>query len=499
MASFSALPLEILRMIGDYFTNPDLEVIFALGALAGSSRRNHWIFNEQLYQVDARNPYGSRAMIWAAGAGQIETMKMAVASGANVNWRGPVAYAEPDPSDDPNRTPPQMTATALQLAVENGKDAAVQWLLAHGARLDIGAKALCECHPKGDPERQTWPTGTFRYPQWYPLHTALCNGRVSTFRILVEAGASLDKLRAGKPRPQEGPTALQNAAYAGNAAIFDFILKQPDAASRLDAPAPPGKTPLDLVYQGWGSGNSTRESRAHIFRKLAQHGVRLGIDATTSKSVLLRACCHGIFGAALDILESGACPWLSGESMQALLYRTLKAPGSHNHEYVKLTNDNASDRYYRENPEVRQRERQDLVKFLVYWGANIHDTWYTETHFGETAAMLAARPTRPPSAPLEMVKLVRSLGVDLQARNSHGMTVLHYLVLRLTKPPWFPMPIDPSSFSLKTLEYLVRDANLAPNARDNEGKSALDYVYDATLVPLPHVPAEDRGSIDPRV
>jgi ankyrin repeat protein len=481
-------------MIADYFTNPeDARVFNDLNALARTSRRNYWVFNEQLYRVDAGKPNGSDAILWGATNGEIGTMRWAVAAGADVNWRGIMTFLPGDPD-------PQSTATPLHIAVQEGEDAAVQWLLAHGAKTKVGVMALCECHAEGDPERQSWPISTARSPQWYPLHTAICNGRVSTFRILVEAGADLDKLRPGAPRPEESPTALQNAAYAGNHEIFDFILEQPGAAARLNATVPSGTTILDLVYDGWGSGNSTRQGRAHIFRKLAEHGTRLGIDATTSNSVLFRACCHGLFGAALDILESGACRWLSGESLKALLYHTLKAPGSYNHEYVGLAGDHASDRYYRENPEARQRERRDLVRFLDFWGANIHDTWDTDTQFGETAAMLAVRPTRPATAPLEMLKLVRSLGVDLQARNSHGMTALHYLVLHLTNPPWFPpMPVDPSAFSLEILAYLVWDANLAPDDKDNEGKSALDYVYDATVRPLPHLRAEDLTSIDPTV
>jgi hypothetical protein len=83
MASFSTLPIELLRLVVGSLSRHDQR--HALAALAATPRRNHWLFNGMLYQADIA-PGPSLAMLWAAATGNLRTLQLAVARGADVNY-----------------------------------------------------------------------------------------------------------------------------------------------------------------------------------------------------------------------------------------------------------------------------------------------------------------------------------------------------------------------------------------------------------------------------
>jgi len=134
MASFTDLPVEILIMIGAYLT--DFYSFRALWALTVTSRRNHHVFNDLLYQTHAGIHTTPYALQWGAISGQMRTLEWAVQNGADVNYSGTVG--EPtDPQLHPGRLisardihefhiQKPRSSTALHLAVMMGNDKVVE-------------------------------------------------------------------------------------------------------------------------------------------------------------------------------------------------------------------------------------------------------------------------------------------------------------------------------------------------------------------------------------
>lgn len=491
-------------MIGAHLTKPNEPRTFsALAALACASRRTHWEFIHLLHRTDAVNPRGSIALLWGAATGNIKPMERAVGYGADVSWVDHVGDVNPDPRKmtaghritgydlrgDPKRTPKRY-GTALHFAVKMGQDKAVKWLLDHGARHDIPSRDLCHCCERGRNQWQAWRV-VARYPPWYPLHMAICYDRLSTFRLLVSSGASLTKLyQARSTALRVYPTALQSAAYAGNWDIFSYILGQPGEKHWLEANIQRrglygrGRfytTLINIVYMGSGLGN--RGSRAQIIRDLVRRGgmpeAEFGVPGI-KQSVLFRACKGEAFGIAYDLIEFKAVNWaLYQRSSTKMCYYVLKAPEDLRYPRIDDDDDAYSD-YYDENPEAQQRDRLELARLFVREkSVDINQIWYTEKTFGETAAMLAARPTNTAEGAVEALKFIKELGADLKTVNPSGMNALHYLVKQLTSPKADGMPRDVAFTSSSTIEHLLQDAGLELNFRDVEGNTALDYLYNA--------------------
>ncbi|KAK4149769.1 ankyrin repeat-containing domain protein [Chaetomidium leptoderma] len=488
MASFSNLPVEILRMIGGHLST---EVdCYTLAALAATSRYGHWVFNDQLYETDASG--ASLALLWAAATGRVRTVQLAVTHGANVDFTYNVgqpfdARLRPAlriitahvPVDGPGPDHPHRQGTALHIATIMGHDEAVWRLLGLGARHTSPSLNLCPCNPRGDLfRRQSWRVNpVLWYPLWRPLHLAVCFGNVSTFATLVERGASLDKTGGATSVPARYPTSLQHAAYAGNFDIVDFILDHPGAVSRATATIDVhghAMTPLELVYMGSGSGD--REPRRQIMRRLVQFGPLLGEDA------LFRACRSQAFGTAVDLIESGACPQLSSQSLTTMLYYTLKFHEAHRVNLAEDGGDHPIPHHscYHDSPNILQCDRAALLELLVKRGADINAEFPEESP-PVTALMLATEPEHDDHAALKTIQLILDLVYSPRASNSSGMTVVHHLIKRMTTPRTGVAPIPPfrPTVPIGRLMHLARYGLLMLDAVDNEGMTAFDYVYNA--------------------
>ncbi|KAL2162970.1 hypothetical protein VTH06DRAFT_6806 [Thermothelomyces fergusii] len=512
MASFTTLPPELLQIVGHHVSEFGHDhAVASLAALARTCRLHHWVFNDQLYEIDAMRSSGSLAMLWGAAVGGIRTMELALAHGANVNWRGYVGHL-PDPRELPGPYPvitarhvrastkdkihPQ--AAALHLALKMGHDEAVEWLLAHGASVKLWCRFVCDCygHRYRALRFETWPVEYCYNPKWYPLHLAICFGRLSAVRLLVEAGAPLDMLVHSARSITTGriarPTALQNAAFAGNWEIFEYLLDRPVAKSRSKSSGGEDITLYDPLFHGFGIG--PREHRVYIMQRLVSHGQRLGDDATTPSSVLYRACVHGIYAAALDLLDTGACPQLSRVSLQVLLFLTSRAPAT----TTGRINDVPRDRYYEGKPDLRQRDRLELVGRLLRLGADPNGIWmFTDAptvliaDTGITPLMNAAVSTQPAeilpaNAALEVVKLMCAWGGDLaKVTPNEGMNTLHFVVKKSISGAqgepsgngW--LWSEPREFSPWVVGYLLQEGNLSADTKDSKGKTVFDYIHNS--------------------
>jgi ankyrin repeat protein len=297
----------------------------------------------------------------------------------------------------------------------------------------------------------------------------------------VGRGASLDKIGRDDSRDDRGghafvdpyPTSLHQAVYVGNREIFDIILdfptSTPESRARIAATVT-GLTTLEIAYLGSGLGR--REDRAYITRKLVQHAARLPED----REVLVRACKNGAFRTVLDFLESGACRLPSIENLPALLYQSLRPPPPR-HQFTQGLD--WVDRHFLARPEIRLRDRLDLLRVLLESGVDV-STLHYYIGKGLSPLMLAAHPGHPADTALELIKLILAHGGRPGWTNSGGMTVLHYVAKVLTTPapgqrlpavrPFYPPPVE-------VIRYLLQQGGLHVDAEDNTGRTALDYVY----------------------
>lgn len=207
---FSSLPQELHNLISNNLRADGS--LKTLSALSRTSRSLRSSYEPALYlglvtesEINTL-PACDYALIWGARHGSIPVMAQAKAYGADLDKqvkyaRGP--YGRRRGRRYGGRTVPMgipqnpdgsisvdicyALGSALQLAVHNGHVDSVQWLLDQGAKIDAGgadnpAVDICRCCNKNGP-----PTGNRSI-----VHLAVCAGHVSTLRMLLERGASLD-------------------------------------------------------------------------------------------------------------------------------------------------------------------------------------------------------------------------------------------------------------------------------------------------------------------
>ncbi|KAH7157764.1 ankyrin repeat-containing domain protein [Dactylonectria estremocensis] len=239
--TFSTLPFEIIAIVDEFCDQPERH------ALAQVCHRLHDFFNPVLYRNHVRN--NGSCMFWAAKKGSLNTMKHAVAEGANVNDNGTaiqkytnVKNNNNDDNDDHDSinngdldSNPSF-ASSLHIAIYNGHADIVAWLLDQGAYVNTPSRDLCDCVLKPGPA------------SWFPLHMAICRGDETTVKLLISRGASLSTLttsalycairqgslpavealigkRAFNPSKMiRGTTALHHASYCGNSRIAEEIV-----------------------------------------------------------------------------------------------------------------------------------------------------------------------------------------------------------------------------------------------------------------------------------
>ncbi|KAG8157227.1 hypothetical protein KVR01_012935 [Diaporthe batatas] len=168
------LPNELILMLDDWADVP------TLAALARTSRRLHDLMNPVLYRRSAKEQHSS-ALLWAAENGLVETVKLCLSHGADINL--PLSLQEDAQVGDV-----PASGTPLHYAVRRGHDDLVEYLLDNGADHQCWCTHLCECEiPVSADILHGVKTWTFH---WSPLHLALCKDHTSTAKMLLERGVS---------------------------------------------------------------------------------------------------------------------------------------------------------------------------------------------------------------------------------------------------------------------------------------------------------------------
>ncbi|KAI0857883.1 ankyrin repeat-containing domain protein [Xylaria cubensis] len=116
--------------------------------------------------------------------------------------------------------------TALHLAVANGQNNVVSFLINKGADINAPSTGYCECS-QIRAYISEYPEDDDPLPVWSPLHMAICRGYFQTAKLLLIRGAStvveVDKL--GSPQNRSRCTALHLACYHGPYRLVTTLIK----------------------------------------------------------------------------------------------------------------------------------------------------------------------------------------------------------------------------------------------------------------------------------
>ncbi|TRX97609.1 hypothetical protein FHL15_001364 [Xylaria flabelliformis] len=182
--------------------------------------------------------------------------------------------------------------TALHLAVANGQNNAVSFLIDKGADINAPSTGYCECR-----QITRYISDDGPLPVWSPLHMAICRGHFQTAKLLLIRGASIfvevDKL--GSPQNQSRCTALHLACYHGPYRLVTTLIK--DASQYDDA--------IRLVELGVDANSvklQTDDSPLHICAKLLTSMFK----ATRVGYHQLGAAVNRRHQLAHDLLKAGA-------------------------------------------------------------------------------------------------------------------------------------------------------------------------------------------------
>jgi uncharacterized protein len=373
---------------------------------------------QQRTDVNAPQPDGMTALLWAAYHDDRETADLLMRAGADVKAAN------------------RYGVTALSLACTNGNDALVSTLLKAGA------------DPNG-----ILPGGET------PLMTAARTGAVAAVRALVSAGAVVDA-----KDERRGQTALMWAAAEGHAPVVQALI---DAGADPRARVPSGLTPLLFAV---------REGRLDAVRVLLAAGAdaneiipmesslrRRGYGGrlpAAGMSALLLAVSNAHFELAAALLDAGADPNAAQTGYTVLHAITaVRRPG---------IGDNDPP------PEGSgTRSSLDLVKKLAARGANVNAKMTrkvnlnnTRVHeIGATPFFLAAL-----TADTDLMKALVDVGADPSLTNAEQSTPLMVAAGLATRSPGED-PGDEREVR-DALQFLL-DRGADINAADINGETAM--------------------------
>ncbi|KAH7019494.1 ankyrin repeat-containing domain protein [Ilyonectria destructans] len=169
------LPSELLAIIGQFCSRSEQN------ELTRVNHQFHNVFNPVLYRQNLlRDAPAESCTFWAARNGRLDTLKLAVAHGADINDNGirnedDWTRASPSPHFDPR----PVFASPLHLAIYHRRPDIIAWLLDNDADFNTPSRNVCLCYASS-------ANGIFCA---YPLHTAICSGDESTVRLLLSRGA----------------------------------------------------------------------------------------------------------------------------------------------------------------------------------------------------------------------------------------------------------------------------------------------------------------------
>jgi ankyrin repeat protein len=371
----------------------------------------------QRADVDAAQADGMTALHWAVLRSDAAMTGDLLIAGANVN--AATRYG----------------VTPLSLACTNGSDALVNRLLEAGADPNLAL-------PGGET----------------PLMTAARTGALASVRTLLARGAVVDARDGSR-----GQTALMWAAAEGHASVVSELVA---AGADIRAHVPSGFSPLFFAV---------REGRLDVVRVLVKAGADVNETIPTDgprrrayggplpragMSPLLLAVLNAHFELAAALLDAGANPNVDYTGYTPLHAVTVvRKPGVGD-------NDPAP-------PGSGTMTSLELVKALVARGANINARMTRRVNLNNTRANeIGATPFLLASltADAELMKTLADLGADTRLTNAENSTALMMAAGLATRSPGEDAGTEGEVLeAVKLLLSLGADIN----AVDNNGETAM--------------------------
>lgn len=283
--------------------------------------------------------------------------------------------------------------TPLHVAARWGNDDIINLLIKYGADVNSLSKGFCNCLI---PNSAPWMYSEEdpREPIWTPLHTAMCNGRESTARLLISRGASMNVSPRLLGSDSRHITALHTACYSDLISVARFIIDE-GYQTDVEVQDHNGSTPMSYAYfaGNWRSIDFLVEQGASV-------------NATLNSLTLLKHACRECrFAEALRFIELGVDISASFESLDAtepILHCCCGTPRP-----------TGSSVYQRES---RQEDlRVDVVKALIKAGADIE---------ARNAEMLTPLMKAALVNVDNVVEVLLDEGADIDAQDNEGETAL---------------------------------------------------------------------------
>jgi uncharacterized protein len=224
--------------------------------------------------VNAVQPDGGTALLWAIHWGDAEAVDLLLKAGADVKVAN------------------RLNATPLYLAAESGNDVIVRKLLEAGA----------------DPNQTVLSEGET------PLMFAARSGNVEAMRLLLDKGAKIDATEK-----LSGTTALMWAAEQDHPEVLKLLIARGakvDAQTTGPEAGGSGITALMLA---------TRESGLESMKVLLDAGAPINQQSSNGNTALIVAAMSGDARTIHFLLERGANPKIANEKGWTPLYLTVKA------------------------------------------------------------------------------------------------------------------------------------------------------------------------------
>ena len=317
--------------------------------------------------VNAKDTGGGTALSWAAGAGQTDSVRLLLDRGANINVIDSAGN------------------TALMLAAVADHKDVVQLLLDKGA--DVNPK------DKGG--------GT-------ALMGASVGAGADVVKLLLDKGADINA-KSGL-----GRTALDLAREYGNAAIVQQLQQAGATDSASDKNAP-----LDATGQLMSAAQS---GDLETIKLLLKNGVEINAKDNAGYTALTWAAVEGQTNVVKLLLDKGAdfnakdtkgftTLMIASEQGQTIVVKLLLDKGAD----INAKDTNATTALMVAVEGGWGHTNTDVVKLLLDKGADIN----AKDNEGYTALMWAAG-----AGKTDVVKLLLDKGADINAKNTSGVTVL---------------------------------------------------------------------------